>query len=281
MRGGRENVSLMRAPQALAAVRYVGAEAIEQECRQLSRLLAPHGGSYREAFVSSPSPGIVAAAMQNAYYDDLPSYVDALAEQLAVEYRAIVQRGFVLQIDAPDLALERHTLFQDKPLADFLAFARTVIAAINRALATIPPERVRLHVCWGNYEGPHDSDVPLADIWSVLEQARAGALLLSMANPRHCHEHRWFEQDCLPAGALLIPGVIDTTTNYVEHPEAVADRLERIAAAVGDPTRIIAGTDCGLESSAGNSMLTPSIAWAKLCALTEGAAIASRRVFGS
>jgi 5-methyltetrahydropteroyltriglutamate--homocysteine methyltransferase len=281
MRGSRESVSLLRAPQALAAVRYHGTQAIEQECEQLARLLARHAGGYREAFVSSPSPGIVAAAMQNAFYDDIESYVDALADQLAIEYRAIVARGFLLQIDAPDLALERHTLFQDKPLADFLAFARMVIAAINRALASIPPERVRLHVCWGNYEGPHDSDVPLADIWPVLEQVRAHALLLSMANPRHCHEHRWFERGCLPANVLLIPGVIDTTTNYVEHPEAVADRLERIAAAVGDPTRIIAGTDCGLESSAGNSMLTAPIAWAKLRALTEGAAIASQRVFGS
>jgi 5-methyltetrahydropteroyltriglutamate--homocysteine methyltransferase len=280
MRGSRENVSLLRAPQALADVRYLGTQLIDQECEQLARLLAPHAGRYREAFVSSPSPGIVAAAMQNAFYDDLESYVDALAEQLAIEYRAIVQRGFLLQIDAPDLALERHTLFQDKPLADFLAFARMVIAAINRALAGIPPDRVRVHVCWGNYEGPHDSDVPLAEIWPVLEQVRAHALLLSMANPRHCHEHRWFERGRLPAGVLLIPGVIDTTTNYVEHPDAVADRLERIAAAVGDPTRIIAGTDCGLESSAGNSMLTAPIAWAKLRALTEGAAIASQRVFG-
>ena len=281
MRGNRENVSLLRAPQAIAAVRYTSTTAIDQECDQLARLLAPHAGRYREAFVSSPSPGIVAAAMQNAFYDDLDSYVNALADQLAVEYRAIVARGFLLQIDAPDLALERHTLFQDKPLADFLAFARMVVAAINRALGAIPPERVRLHVCWGNYEGPHDSDVPLADIWPVIEQTRAHALLLSLANPRHCHEHRWFERGCLPDGVLLIPGVIDTTTNYVEHPEAVADRLERIAAAVGDPTRIIAGTDCGLESSAGNSMLSAPIAWAKLRALTEGAALASQRVFGS
>ena len=280
MRGAKENVSLLRAPQAIAAVRYTSTAAIEDECEQLSRLLAPHAGRYREAFVSSPSPGIVAAAMQNAFYDDLDAYVNALADQLAIEYRTIVARGFLLQIDAPDLALERHTLFQDKPLADFLAFARVVVAAINRALGEIPPERVRLHVCWGNYEGPHDSDVPLADIWPVIERARASALLLSMANPRHCHEHRWFERGCLPAGVLLITGVIDTTTNYVEHPEAVADRLERVAAAVGDPTRIIAGTDCGLESSAGNSMLCAPVAWAKLRALTEGAAIASQRVFG-
>ena len=281
MRGGRENVSLLRAPQALSAVRYLSTAAIETECTQLARMLEPHAGRYSEAFVSSPSPGIVASAMQNAFYDDLDAYVNALGDALAIEYRAIIAHGFLLQIDAPDLALERHTLFQDKPLAEFLAFARIVVAAINRALAEIPPERVRLHVCWGNYEGPHDLDVALADIWDVIAQVRAHGLLLSMANPRHCHEHRWFERGCLPERALLIPGVIDTTTNYVEHPEAVADRLERVSAAVGDPRRIIAGTDCGLESSAGNSMLSPAIAWAKLRALTEGAAIASRRVFGA
>lgn len=280
MRGAGENVSLLRAPQALSAVRYESTAAIDQECAQLARLLAPLAGRYREAFMSSPSPGIVAAAMQDAFYDDLESYVNALGDALAIEYRAIVAHGFVLQIDAPDLALERHTLFQDKPLGEFLAFARAVIAAINRALDGIDPSRVRLHVCWGNYEGPHDLDVALADIWPVIERARAGALLLSLANPRHCHEHRWFERGCLPPDCVLIPGVIDTTTNYVEHPEAVADRLERVAAAVGDPTRIVAGTDCGMETSAGNSMLNASIAWAKLRALTEGAAIASRRVFG-
>jgi 5-methyltetrahydropteroyltriglutamate--homocysteine methyltransferase len=279
-RSARENVSLLSAPQAIGEVRYVAPAAIEEECAQLARLLAPHRGVYTEAFVSSPSPGIIAAAMQNAFYDDLEGYVGALAAALRTEYQAIVARGFLLQIDAPDLALERHTLFQDKPLADFLDFARVVVAAINRALGDIPKQRVRLHVCWGNYEGAHDLDVALQDIWPEIAKARAGAFLISMANPRHCHEYHLFESGCLPQGTLLIPGVIDTTTNYVEHPQAVADRLLQISAAVGDPARLIAGTDCGLETSAGTSMVVPDIAWAKLRSLVEGARIASQRLFG-
>jgi 5-methyltetrahydropteroyltriglutamate--homocysteine methyltransferase len=140
---------------------------------------------------------------------------------------------------------------------------------------------VRLHVCWGNYEGAHDLDVPLADIWPEIERARVGGFLLSMANPRHAHEYHWFEQHALPQDALLVAGVIDTTTNYVEHPETVADRLRLVAEAVGDPRRVLAGTDCGLETSAGTSMVVPEIAWAKLGALVEGARIASRQVFGT
>jgi 5-methyltetrahydropteroyltriglutamate--homocysteine methyltransferase len=279
-RSARQNVSLLSAPQAIGAVGYVSPAAIEEECAQLERLLEPHRGAFSEAFMSSPSPGIIAAAMQNAFYDDLDAYVDALADALRTEYHAIVARGFVLQIDAPDLALERHTLFQDKPLADFLDFARVVVRAINRALGEIPPSRVRLHVCWGNYEGAHDLDVALQDIWPEIAKTHAGAFLISMANPRHCHEYHVFESGCLPRDTLLIPGVIDTTTNYVEHPHAVADRLLQIAVAVGDPTRLIAGTDCGLETSAGTSMVVPDIAWAKLRSLVQGARIASDRLFG-
>jgi 5-methyltetrahydropteroyltriglutamate--homocysteine methyltransferase len=176
--------------------------------------------------------------------------------------------------------MERHTLFQERTLEEFLEFARTVVAAINRALEGIPRERVRLHVCWGNYEGPHDLDVPLADIWSVVSETRAGAFLLSMANPRHAHEYRLFESVELPEGALVVPGVIDTTTNYVEHPEAVADRIERVARAVGDPRRVVAGTDCGFETSAGFASVTEDVVWPKLRSLAEGAALASRRLFG-
>jgi 5-methyltetrahydropteroyltriglutamate--homocysteine methyltransferase len=186
----------------------------------------------------------------------------------------------VLQIDAPDLALERHTLFQDKPLAEFLAFVQVVVAAINRALDGIPRDRVRLHVCWGNYEGPHDHDVPLEDIWPAVSQVNAGAIMLSMANPRHAHEYRLFEDPALLGDRLLIPGVIDTTTNYVEHPRTVADRIERVARAVGDPTRIVAGTDCGFETAAGSKMVVEEVVWAKLRALSAGAKLASERLFG-
>jgi 5-methyltetrahydropteroyltriglutamate--homocysteine methyltransferase len=155
-----------------------------------------------------------------------------------------------------------------------------VVTAINKALTGIPREQVRLHVCWGNYEGPHDCDVPLEDIWPDVSQIKAGAVMLSMANPRHAHEYRLFEDPAFLGDRLLIPGVIDTTTNYVEHPQTVADRLERVAKAVGDPRRIIAGTDCGFETAAGSKMVIEEVVWAKLRSLAEGAAIASKRLLG-
>lgn len=278
--GSDERVDLLRAPKAIGDVRYVNADPIEQECRQLKRLLAETDGGFSQAFMSAPSPGIIAAGMQNEHYDSLESYVNAIAEALRTEYMTIAGAGFLLQIDAPDLALERHTLFQDKPLSDFLAFVRVVVTAINRALKGIPREQVRLHVCWGNYEGPHDSDVPLEDIWPNVSQINAGAVMLSMANPRHAHEYRLFADPSFLGDRLLIPGVIETTTNYVEHPEVVADRIERIARTVGDPGRIIAGTDCGFETAAGSKMVIEEVVWAKLRSLSEGAAIASKRLLG-
>jgi 5-methyltetrahydropteroyltriglutamate--homocysteine methyltransferase len=277
--GTSERVDLLRAPKAIGDVRYVNAEPIEQECRQLQSLLDETRSGFSQAFVSSPSPGIIAAGMQNDHYEDLEAYINALAEALRTEYRVIAAAGFILQIDAPDLALERHTLFQDKPLADFLAFVHIVVTAINKALAGIPREQVRLHVCWGNYEGPHDSDVPLEEIWPDVSQINAGAIMLSMANPRHAHEYRLFEDPEFLGDRLLIPGVIDTTTNFIEHPHVVADRIERVAKAVGDPHRIIAGTDCGFETAAGSKMVVGEVVWAKLRSLAEGAAVASKRLF--
>lgn len=278
--GSDERVDLLRVPQALAEVRYINSAPIEAECQQLQSLLNDTPEGFTEAFMSSPSPGIIAAGMQNAYYEDLEAYVNAIADALRTEYQAIAAAGFILQIDAPDLALERHTLFQDKPLSDFLAFVRIVVAGINKALAGIPRERVRLHVCWGNYEGPHDMDVPLADIWPDVSQINAGALLLSLANPRHAHEYRLFADPAFLGDRVLIPGVIETTTNYIEHPEVVADRIERIVKVVGDPQRIIAGTDCGFETAAGSKMVVEEVVWAKLRSLAEGAAIASKRLLG-
>jgi 5-methyltetrahydropteroyltriglutamate--homocysteine methyltransferase len=273
------NVSLMTAPRATSAVEYLGHAAIEAECAQLSRLLSPHEGRYVEAFMSSPSPGIVAAAMENAFYASLDDYVRAVAAALRHEYEAIAKAGFVLQIDAPDLAMERHTLFHGKPLGDFLGFVRSVIDALNAVLTGIPRDRVRLHVCWGNYGGPHDLDVGLEEIWAEIARASVGGFLISLANPRHAHEVQLFARGILPQGALLVPGVIDTTTNYVEHPEVVAERIERAALAVGDPKRVLAGTDCGFETAAGFAAVAPDVAWAKLCALSEGAALASKRLF--
>lgn len=278
--GSDERVDLLRAPKAIGAVRYASAAPIEQECRQLARLLDQTDGRFSQAFVSAPSPGIIAAGMQNGYYDDLAAYVQAIGAALRTEYATIAAAGFILQIDAPDLALERHTLFQDKPLEDFLAFVRIVVAAINGALEGIPREQVRLHVCWGNYEGPHDCDVPLEDIWPEVARVNAGAVMLSMANPRHAHEYRFFEDPAALGDRLLIPGVIETTTNYIEHPAVVADRIERIARAVGDPRRIIAGVDCGFETAAGSKIVVEEVVWAKLRALSEGAALASRRLLG-
>jgi 5-methyltetrahydropteroyltriglutamate--homocysteine methyltransferase len=275
-----ERVDLLKAPKAIGPISYLDAAPVEHECRQLQQLLDETQGGFSQAFVSAPSPGIVAAAMQNEYYDDLEAYINAVAEALRTEYVAITAAGFILQVDAPDLALERHTLFQDKPLGDFLVFVRMVVAAINKSLTGIPREQVRLHVCWGNYEGPHDCDVPLEDIWPDVSQINAGAIMLSMANPRHAHEYRLFEDPAFLGERLLIPGVIDTTTNYVEHPEVVADRIERVAKAVGDPRRIIAGTDCGFETAAGSKMVIEGVVWAKLRSLSEGAAIASKRLLG-
>jgi 5-methyltetrahydropteroyltriglutamate--homocysteine methyltransferase len=278
--GTDERVDLLQAPKAIGEVRYVNTDPIKQECAQLKALLAETNSNFTEIFVSSPSPGIIAAGMQNDYYDELETYVNAIADALRTEYQAIAAAGFILQIDAPDLALERHTLFQDKPLADFLAFVRIVVAAINRALIGIPPDRVRLHVCWGNYEGPHDLDVPLEEIWPDVSQINAGAVLLSLANPRHAHEYLLFADPAFLGDKVLIPGVIETTTNYVEHPKVVAERIERIVQVIGNPQRIIAGTDCGFETAAGSKMVVEEVVWAKLRSLAEGAAIASQRLFG-
>jgi 5-methyltetrahydropteroyltriglutamate--homocysteine methyltransferase len=187
-------------------------------------------------------------------------------------------RGFVLQIDAPDLAMERHTLFADRPLDEFLGFVARVVGALNRALANVPAERVRLHVCWGNYEGPHTHDVELAPLLPEVYRAKVGGLVLSMANPRHAHEHRVLAQHPLPRDWLLVAGVIDTTTNYVEHPEVVAERLERAAAAVGDARRVLAGTDCGFATSAGLGEVAEDLVWEKLRSLRAGADLATKRL---
>jgi 5-methyltetrahydropteroyltriglutamate--homocysteine methyltransferase len=274
-----EHVSLGGPPAATGEVRYGSTDAIEAECRDLVTALAAVGKRPADAFVSVPSPGIVAAAMENRYYSSLESYVHDVTTALAVEYRCVLAHGFQLQIDAPDLAMERHTYFADRPLDDFLAFVECVGTELNRVLADAPRERIRLHVCWGNYEGPHDEDVPLEEIWGALQRIRAGALLLSMANPRHAHEHRVFERNGFPAHATLVAGVIDTTTNYIEHPDAVAERLIVAAQAIGDPRRVMAGTDCGFETSVGYGPVVEEVAWKKLEALVEGARRASERLF--
>jgi 5-methyltetrahydropteroyltriglutamate--homocysteine methyltransferase len=274
----RDMVSLLAAPQAVGPVESLGGGACAAECAAFAELLARQPQSFSEAFVTAPSPGIVAAALGNAHYATLESYVDAVAEALRPEYEAIAARGFLVQIDAPDLAMERHTLFADRPLAEFLAFVSHVVDATNRALANVPRDRVRLHVCWGNYEGPHTHDVELAPLLPHVYRARAGALVLSMANPRHAHEHRVLREHPLPRDWNLIAGVIDTTTNYVEHPEVVAERIERAVAAVGEPRRVLAGTDCGFATAAGLGEVADEIVWEKLRSLRAGADLASKRL---
>jgi 5-methyltetrahydropteroyltriglutamate--homocysteine methyltransferase len=278
MMESQQAVSSFEVPRVVGPVRYLDAAAVEDECRALRRALEA-GPPVREAFVTAPSPGIIAAAVPNAHYDGEEAYLAALAEALRVEYEAIVAHGFTLQIDCPDLALERHVSYAERPLGDFLAFVERVVAAINRALVNVPRESVRLHVCWGNYEGPHDLDVPLAEILPRILQARVGAIVLPFANPRHAHEVRAFRGGALAPEQLLVAGVIDTTTNYVEHPEVVAERIERVAAAVGDPTRVLAGTDCGFDTSAGMGRVAEDVVWAKLAALAEGARLAGARLF--
>jgi len=269
----RIKVSLMSAPAAIGEVTYRDTGELDAECALVAE--AP----FAQTFMTACSPGIVAAAMENRHYASREEYVRAVAAALRTEYHAIVDRGLLLQIDAPDLALERHTLFADRPLSEFLEWVELVIDAINTALDGIDPADARLHVCWGNYEGPHTLDVALEEIQPLLYQAHVGALVISMANARHAHEHRCFERRPLPDHMALVAGVIDTTSNYVEHPEVVADRLARIVEAVGDPTRVIAGTDCGFDTSAGIGDVAPSLVWEKLRALRAGADLASARLF--
>jgi 5-methyltetrahydropteroyltriglutamate--homocysteine methyltransferase len=272
-RFARIKVNLMAAPAAIAAVGYGDTTELEQECALVA------GAPFAQTFMTAASPGIVAAAMTNRYYESQEEYVRAVAQALRTEYRYIVDQGLLLQVDAPDLALERHTLFADRSLDEFLAWVELVVSAINDALDGIDRSNVRLHVCWGNYEGPHTLDVPLREIQPLLYEAKVGALVVSMANARHAHEYALFRERPLPEGMALVAGVIDTTSNYVEHEEVVADRLVRIADAVGDPRRIIAGTDCGFDTSAGLGDVAPSLVWEKLRALRAGADIASAHLF--
>jgi 5-methyltetrahydropteroyltriglutamate--homocysteine methyltransferase len=269
----RTKVNLMAAPAAIAEVTYRDTSEAAAECDLVAD--AP----FARTFMTAASPGIVVSAMENRHYGSREEYLAAVAAALAVEYRYIAGRGLLLQIDAPDLAMERHTLFRDQPLDDFLAWVSLVIDAINGALQGIDPSGVRLHVCWGNYEGPHNHDVALDEILPRLYRANVGALVLSMANARHEHEYRCLSRHPLPDGMNVVCGVIDTTNNYVEHPEVVADRIERVAAAVGDPARIMAGTDCGFDTSAGIGDVAPSVVWDKLRALRAGADLATQRLF--
>ena len=265
-------------PKAIGAVTYLDPALIKAECDEFRATLSEVEGQFAEPFMTAPSPGIIAAALMNEHYDTEDAYLHALGQALRIEYQAIVAAGFLLQIDAPDLALERHVSFQDRKLADFIDFAERVVETINQALVDIPPDRVRIHACWGNYEAPHDCDVDLQDILPTIARAKVGGWVLPFANPRHAHEYRCLKHLPLADGPVVVAGVIDPLTNFVEHPEVVADRLERVVRAVGDPTRVLAGTDCGFDTSAGRGRVAEDVVWAKLRAMADGARIASQRL---
>ncbi len=266
----------MNAPAALSEVRYVNSAPIKQDAERLKRM----GGRFRECFMTAPSPGIVATTMLNQHYDSHEAYLMALANALASEYRAIHDAGLILQIDAPDLAMERHRFFDGLTDAEFMRQLELHVAAINVGIEGIPRDRIRLHVCWGNNDGPHIYDIAMAAILPALYRANVGALSIEFANPRHQHEYDALRNNPLPAHMLLMPGVLDTTTNFVEHPELVARRLEEAVSVVGDRERVIAGTDCGFGTFAGREYVAEEIVWVKLAAAAEGARIASRRLWG-
>ncbi len=266
-------------PEAIGEVRYLDRSAVATECADFQSALDAVKGRYAEGFVTAPSPGIIAAAMRNRWYDSDETYLAAVGRALQVEYETIVQHGFVLQIDAPDLAMERHISYQDRPLADFVGFVERVVATINDALVNVPRAMERLHACWGNYEGPHDCDVALPEVLPAIQQAKVGGFVLPFANPRHAHEYRCLQDLPLGEDQVIVAGVIDPLTNFVEHPEVVADRIEQVARAVGDPRRVLAGTDCGFDTSAGRGRVADDVVWAKLAAMAEGARIATRRLF--
>lgn len=232
-----------------------------------------------EGFMNAASPGVIALFQPNKYYRTHESYLEALANAMATEYKAIVDAGLVLQLDSPDLGLGRHMMFKGKPDSEYQAQANLHVDALNHALTGIPKDRVRLHVCWGNYEGPHHHDAPMEMVLPIALRANIGALLFESSNPRHAHEWQVFADADLPDDLILIPGVLDSTTNFVEHPKVVAERLYRFADIVGKD-RVMAGTDCGFSTFAGFGAVDENIVYAKLESMTMGAAIASKTLWG-
>ena len=256
------------------AVRDAGAAAADAE-----NLRAALGAvKAEEGFLTAASPGVISLFFRDEHHGSHEAYLAAIAEAMRHEYEAVARAGFVLQIDCPDLAMGRHIQFAQLGLEAFRKMARLHVEALNHALAGVPPDQARVHLCWGNYEGPHHHDVPLADILDVVFTARPDGISFEAANPRHAHEWKVFERVKPPAGKVLIPGVIDSTTNFIEHPELVAERIGRYAKLVGREN-VIAGTDCGFGTWVGQSAVDPDIVWAKLGTLAEGARLASREFF--
>ncbi len=281
-----KSATLYAMPECQCAVQYDSERrAAQQELRLFTQSLERTGvGNWAtETFVTAATPGIVSTTLlRNPDHPDYATdrdYVLALAEELRSEYELIVEHGHILQVDGPDLALERQILYVDKPLDAFLKRVELHIEALNAALVNIPKDRVRLHVCWGNWDGPHIDDMDLEPLLPLLYQANVGGLSIPFANPRHQHEGELFVSYPLPDDMLLFPGVVDVTTNYLEHPEVVAERIERIIDVVGERERIIASTDCGFSTFAGYTMVAEDVVWAKLHVLSQGAALVSERLW--
>lgn len=268
------------APEAVSELRYHGEAELKKEIDRAKRQAERTKAQVAEWFMNAPSPGIIACTMLNAYYESDQDYLDAVVREISKEYRAVVDSGFILQIDAPDLAMERVLLYQDLTDAEFAEQVEVHIDALNRSLEGIPPDRVRLHVCWGNWEGPHCYDVPMEVILPSLYQAKVGAIGLEFANPRRQHETAALKANKPPPEMAVIPGVIDSKSNFVEHPEVVAQRIERVVDALGDRERVIAGVDCGFGTFVGWEWVAEDVVWAKLKSLRDGAAIASKRLWG-
>ncbi len=260
----------------IGEVKLVNLKPLHDDIRRFRSALDKHGGGTR-AFMNAASPGLITAFQSNAFYPTHEAYLADLADAMRPEYEAIVAAGFDLQLDCPDLAMSRHTGYQDMDEAQFLKAIAANVEALNAATANIAPERMRMHICWGNYEGPHDHDIPLERIMSIILKARPATILFEAANPRHEHEWIVWRDADLPDDKILAPGLIDTCSNYLEHPELIAQRIERFAAIVG-PDRVIASTDCGFGTFAGYGKIDPAVTWMKLRALREGADRAAARL---
>ena len=269
------------APAASEPVRYKDLAPAKRECDLFDEALKAHTGKYAETFMTAASPGIVCTTMRNGgAYDSHANYVRAVAKELKKEYELIHSRGYILQLDCPDLAMEWHGMFQNGSLKQFQDAITVHIEAINDACENIPADRIRLHVCWGNYDGPHDCDVPLEDIFPIIMEANVGAFSVEFANPRHQHEYAALKKHPLKKDKILIPGVIDSTVNYIEHPQVICNRLLEAVSVVGDRERVIAGADCGFGTFAGWEMVAASVVWKKFEALAEGAKLASKKLWG-
>ena len=274
------NVSRQQnAPQAQGEIHYHDTSAVEREIALYKRI-AGGGKPFAESFMTAPSPGIIASTMLNAFYDTNEAYLAAIAREMRHEYQAIHKAGLVLQIDAPDLAMDRTMFYRDGSDADFVKACELHVAMINKGIEGIPPDRVRLHVCYGNWEGPHIHDIALEKILPALYQAKVGALSIEFSNPRHAHEYAALQRVPFPSDMILIPGVVESTSNFVEHPEVVARRIEEAVAAVGDRERVVASTDCGFGTFTRREWVIEPAVWLKLKSIREGADIASRRLWG-